>query len=260
MTRLSPLLVLLLAVAPHVAGCGGDENCGGDRPSISACTLGLLRADCGGTGEPTFACGQDECRWFASRCIAREFRATDCPTTEACCHAVEGGTWPFADDWPASRTGMVESIAVAGGMVITDTSPVPIGVTVDPDVPATSPTRVDCEFPAGDHDWCGTRGYRVHATAPGAIALAIRGASLQPEVVEVEIVSVGDGLGARTFVTRQTDVNIPGRATCEAARSPHPQPLVTGQLVVSTGDFSTPSAVHGRGQLQLAEGTVDIAF
>src|SRR5687768_744949 len=59
-----------------LVGCASDHvaACGGPAPAIEDCETGVYHADCGGTGEQTFACSEvtGACRWFATACVAAE--------------------------------------------------------------------------------------------------------------------------------------------------------------------------------------------
>lgn len=85
-----------------------EDACGGDRPALDGCELGLNWADCGGTEtEPRFGCGDGGCRWFAGGCVASGFRASECPPGDLCCvEHDDGQLTPFAggsDDWTEMR-------------------------------------------------------------------------------------------------------------------------------------------------------------
>jgi hypothetical protein len=243
-----------------IAGCGGDEACGGARPAMTTCVNGAYWTNCGGTGEPRFACTSEDCRWFATACIAAEYRATDCPVGNPCCHAVEGGTWPYADNWPDYHHHMVEAIAVAGYSPVTESVPITLSVEIDPSVHVTDPSTVACGFPPSDHNYCRAARFRPAASGDQGLAISLLGDAFQPEVLTIEIVPIEGGFGARTFVTQLNDVDLPSRVACEAARSPRPQPMITGDITLSTADFSMPSAVHGSARLTVAEGPVTILF
>src|SRR5687767_8928731 len=86
-----------------VVGCGtapeGDP-CPGEPPAFDQCYAGYFFADCGGDGDPRFACSPDHgCRWFQDGCVAVGFEASPCPADDICCV----DDWPFADGaYPAA--------------------------------------------------------------------------------------------------------------------------------------------------------------
>jgi len=247
--------MMLLAL---VAGCGGDP-CGGPRPSLASCEVGLFRADCGGSGPATFACdpvsGQ-QCRWFATACVAREFLASDCGYGDPCCHGSPGHSWPFESGWTASDSaGAVEDIAACGSEPVTDHRPAPIDVTVDPAVSPTVPSRVVCDS-AVRREFCAAPSLDAFASGDGALTLRAEGAPLNAEAVLLEIIHVDEtGLGARVFTRTTTEVGMP---YCEAARTPHLR--FTGSVTLDTGDLSDPSRVHGRADLLLDGAPVVFSF
>lgn len=249
--------VPVLAVCLALPGCGEDP-CGGARPTADRCRIGLFRADCGGTGEPTFACGGGSCLWFATGCVAEEFEVSDCPETNRCCHGSPGHTWPFADDWTrADRLGDVtEDIAAYGSTPVTSDRPAPITVVIDPTVAVTSPSRVACTG-AAIRDFCRATGFAPTDTGDGGVTLSMMSTALSPEVVMLEIVHVDeDTLGARAFIRRTTEG--PGLPYCESAQTPHL--TFTGTLTLSSSDLGDPSALHGRADLVLDGDTVTIGF
>lgn len=68
--------------------------CFGQRPNLSSCRVGFGSADCGGVGEPSFACNPfGDCRWFEHGCAAIGYLPSTCTADAICCHL--GGTWPF---------------------------------------------------------------------------------------------------------------------------------------------------------------------
>lgn len=132
------LSVLACIVATGCVADPLDVACGGARPALSDCgVVGLYHADCGGRGEPVFACDGSTggCRWFAGACLAAGHQPSDCPATDRCCHSSSAGRWPFEGDWtsaPGTRRTLVDDIAIAGSGAVGATSPASIVVTVDP--------------------------------------------------------------------------------------------------------------------------------
>jgi hypothetical protein len=170
---------------------------------------------------------------------------------------VSGGTWPYADDWSAASdlASIDEDIAAAGYDVVTDDSPAPIGVTVDPSIAPTTPSRVSCE--SGDsRELCASTGFVPMATGGGVTLRMVGTAAIQPEIVMLEIVRVDvSTLGARVFTRVSSEL---GDATCERAQTPRLR--ATGSLVLSSADLSSPELLHGRADLNLDGADVTVSF
>src|SRR5688500_642187 len=78
------------------------EACGGERPdALTACTVGLFRADWGGSADAVLACHElgGECRWFEGGCVPIGYRPIECPADMPCCETTADGTWPYPDAW-----------------------------------------------------------------------------------------------------------------------------------------------------------------
>jgi hypothetical protein len=253
--------LVLAAGCSLVAGCGSDP-CGASRPNLVDCEHGLFRADCGGTGPPTFACSEEGngCRWFATQCVAAAYRATDCPPGNLCCHDRAGAPWLYTDDW-SSLSGiyiaeMVEDAAAVGDAPVTNSAPITIEVAIDPAVPATSPSIVQCEVPA-HRQFCMTRGFVPMASGAGGVALILNGGSISPEIVTIEIVPLEGGmLGARTFSRVSPDSGY--AQSCARAQSTHLD--IRGTMTLSSNDLSVPASLRGRADLTLNGGAITVQF
>lgn len=91
-----PVVLLLLSLV--LVSCGGGDaplvECPGERPPIDQCYRGAFFAECGGSGDPRFACDEaGDCRWFTASCVAAGYETSPCGAYELCCQ--DG--WPFAE-------------------------------------------------------------------------------------------------------------------------------------------------------------------
>jgi hypothetical protein len=144
-----------------VSGCASERalGCPGGAPALEDCALGVYHADCGGDGEPAFACDEvtGACRWFTGGCVASGHRVSDCPIEDRCCHTSADGPWAFEDGWmPAAfsgayfpRTRLQIDIATVGATPIDATSPDTLTVAIDAAVTATVPPTATCEGELG---------------------------------------------------------------------------------------------------------------
>src|SRR5687768_7756349 len=92
----APVVLSLLLYS--LVACGGSDaplvDCPGERPPIDQCYRGAFFAECGGTGDPRFACdAAGDCRWFTASCVAAGYETSPCGAYELCCQ--DG--WPYAE-------------------------------------------------------------------------------------------------------------------------------------------------------------------
>jgi hypothetical protein len=120
-----------------------NVSCLGPRPALDQCRLGFAFADCGGSGDPVFAChGLGDCRWFVHGCVAIDYSTSSCRADNVCC---ESG-WPFASHEfltaePHTHVvyGHLYSFGRSGWDAAADFG---LDVTVDPTLPQVSPQVV----------------------------------------------------------------------------------------------------------------------
>lgn len=252
-------------------GCAADPldvACGGVRPVLADCaTVGVYHADCGGSGEPVFACDgyNGHCRWFAGACVAAGHRASDCPATDRCCHATPDGMWPFADGWSAEGifgpTAVREDVATIGSTPVTATNPANLEVTVDPSFVPSGPPGVVC---------VGGVAPPLHGLCPGPVwpfgpirlhdtfAIELR-PSRNGFAIVLEVIPRADGspLG-RAFITYEEDAIPPGGPPTSCL-DPGPRGVpASGTLTVDRLD--DPRLAHGIIVLEITDGTVTVSF
>lgn len=248
---------VLGAVGLSAGGCspGARDDCGGAAPTLDDCEFAdLFWADCGGTGDPSFACWSAGCRWFATGCVPRGYLRTDCPPSDACCHATATGPWLYSDgaeSYEPTSVGLIrEDVAAIGSAIVTRTSGLSLTVTVEPDVQVLTPSQVWCDVDLAAHDFCTATGFSLRRGAHGMLALrVVDGSRFDVEALYIELVQLDDGSWhARTFVRQEQEMPA-SRRDCRLTTS---RPLeVTGNVVVTTLDFSQPEQVHGRADLSV---------
>lgn len=240
-------IVLLLSFA----GCG-ESSCAVPREQ---CQEGLFFAECPGSVTPVFACQEltGECRWFTGAC-PRNFRASDCPVGDQCCHTSPEGAWPFDEGWtpPGATIEVVSDVAAFGRDVVDRRAPAEIAVALDPSIGEPSPDgyeRIRCS--------AGTplricAGPFVNGSRPNQFDLSwshrFTDGGLSGDAVYLEVIPTDDVPIARVFVRDENDLfedNEP-RACVEPTLH-----AVAGTLWLSTFDFSSLEVVHG---------TLDVAF
>lgn len=271
MTLLRPaypiVLVALLGSSALAMGCAAshwDEACGGPQPALAECGLGVYSADCGGDGEPVFACEPESatCRWFRGACVAEGFVVSDCPASDRCCHATPEGTWPFADGMVGDRyasNAIVEDIAVIGSTPITDESPLNLTVTVDPTLVSPSSITVTCVGETAPRIFSGlcdayvayVGPSRVHDTFAFELSRGIGGTGL---LFEILIRPDGIPTGRLLLTSRNDDRTHAPVPNC--AYPPGLGVAPSGTLVMSA--LSGPP--HGRLEVPLADGSVTVTF
>lgn len=238
---------------------GPDPWCpAGVRPALEACSYGLFWADCGGEGEPTFACGESgRCRWFASRCLAASFVASDCPLTDRCCHPSSDGEWPFAS-WRPPMLGAVrvqEDVGTIGATIVTAESPAAeIAVRPDAGISPSVPMRVVCSEPAVRVCYDAPRVERMREGSSRVLRFYT--------VHELEdlLVEVLESGRARVFVRDRSLFDSPPLAICLARGEGRPMVEATGTLAVTTLDPSLWSTVSGRLDVTIDGSRVEIDF
>lgn len=228
------------------------EHCGASAPeSILDCQRAQFWADCGGSGGPTLACMNGDCVWFSTGCVAPPYVATDCSASDVCCDASADGPWPYVDGREAfianGIQGVIEDLAAIGGRVITRDA-VDLAVSVDPSFQAT-PSRVECDT-ALQRDFCASTGFAAGSGNEGILTISMgpeRGGG-RIDAVYLDIVQTRSGtLGARVVNEVQDDNVYPHPRDCRLAVT---VPMtVSGAVVISTLDWSSPEAVHGRADL-----------
>lgn len=85
-----------------VMACGNSHSapdpatyCDAEQPSLTECSRGEFHADCPGSGPPVLACGELDCLWFTTGCVALGYSPSPCPADDICC----------LDDWPFEQPG-----------------------------------------------------------------------------------------------------------------------------------------------------------
>ena len=123
---------------------------------MTDCSRGLHHADCGGSGEPTLACGPD-CLWFAGGCAAEGYVPIDCPGAEPFCVTTADGQWPFAQEVEFPESGVeypedwyfgsifCDDLDKIGMSVVSATSGMNLVVTIDSDLVAPAVPEAQCD-------------------------------------------------------------------------------------------------------------------
>ncbi len=136
---------------------GRDPNvsCQGPRPPLDECRMGFAFADCGGTGEPVFAChGLGDCRWFLHGCVPVDYATSSCRPDALCCEA----GWPFRQHeflMSEPYTHVISGDLFTWGTTAWDSlAQLQLPVVVDPKLPQAAP-QVTCAGGDDAHGPCG---------------------------------------------------------------------------------------------------------
>lgn len=258
--------LISLACLGVLTACDGRGGaCVAGRPSLEACAYGRFFADCGGTdvGRSVLGCRDDgsDCKWFADGCVAREYHASDCPAEDACCVETSSGRWPFRDWAPTYTDELRSDLTVIAGAPISRTSPASIDVTIDPSWRSEDPLRVTCSGSV-DTTVCELPSF----TYPPSVTVLSAAVLLRFEVsplgrwhLLVEIVPQDDGPPiARVYETYLADVTGDMARSCTGTRGR----LWSGPgaLVLTNVPTQSGATVHGRLDIALDEGRVELQF
>jgi hypothetical protein len=252
-----------------LAGCAPADPlevaCGGAQPALEDCgSLGVYSADCGGEGSSVFACTPElgTCRWFAGGCVAEGYVASDCPSSDPCCHATADGPWPFADGMTEALGApheMAEEIAVIGGTPIDDSGPFNLTVTVDPTFSYPERPVVTCEGEMVRSTFgqlC--QGYllvivaqRTHESVALELSPSLYGATIALELWPSDAGAVG-----RAFVAYQNDFRTTPVARCNEG--------IAGLGLAPNGTLTVTGleemTLHGEVVIPFDDGSITVAF
>lgn len=250
------MLVLTLGLVGCVGVTPADDGCPGEVPALSECARGFMSADCGGPGEPVFACaeGNGECLWFASSCVATGYQRTACDAADPCCVPRHDGTWPYETFEPTGPYlgSFLENVAAYGSLPVGPDEVYPIAVTYDAARAYAEPGLV-CEeggtalvcsarvfqpptFMQRGEDWVATFTGQL-GTRAVTVMLVLRATEDAPAT-------------ARAYYYIAADFS-PPMGTCEDAGTP--EGIVTGSVFLN----QSPEAEGTRGEasLVLPDGT-----
>lgn len=128
---MSRALQVLVAERLGLPICASVLMALGCAPELSECERGGFYADCGGDGDPRYACrDDDDCLWFSGGQVASGFQASSCPASDVCCNDGD----PFRDGsgsrqlrfwgqqpWDSSRA-MVLPVSYSETLAVTEFS------------------------------------------------------------------------------------------------------------------------------------------
>jgi len=251
----APLASLALAMC----ACGSDEtpvHCPGERPDLGDCFLGRNFAECGGSGEPLFACKfspYTDCRWFVGGCVPDGFSVSTCPADDLCCHENR----PFTADqlegnsYNAAMVGW--HLTGNGTLPWNRTDHMVVTVEVNPDVTAGSTNLTCAGWPESPENPCDDNYLSVIPENLLQIQLGDPGLHGTYTVIEVDAAAT-PAPTARACLWPYSDVVLstcPGYETVDCADS--------GALVVSS--LTTPESIVGTVSLLFPDGaTIEGTF
>ncbi len=244
--------VRVASLALAVCACGSDEvpvHCPGQRPDLDECFLGRNFAECGGTGEPLFACRfspHTDCRWFVGGCVPDGFLISTCPAADLCCH----------EDRPFTATqleyGSMEACEVGRRLMGNGTLPwnrtdhMVVTVEVDADVPATTTNLVCPDWPDSPENPCDDNYVAILAEDILQIQLGDPGLHGSYAIIEIDVQAAPVPV-ARACLWPYTDV-VP--CTCMASETV--DCAETGALVVNS--LTAPASIAGTVNLVFPSG------
>ena len=234
--------------APRVEGCEGSP------PDIASCERGAAWADCGGLGEPRFACIPDgaSCFWFVGGCVAEGYVASRCEAEDICCI----GDYPYGSSW---REFSLEDAPVFDFLNGWGTEPWDAVRAADLEVsiaalPAAE-RAITCtgDIPGGP---CGESELGVFATYGGAIVTRVISTRASSGgwtlVVEVIRDPVADAWVARACRVPFTDGIT---YACSTTREPTCATSGTVELAVEPSDAVDPATLRMRVAASFDDGT-----
>lgn len=251
------VLLVVAVLSVFAVGCADNDNsvplhCPGARPAIEDCFTGRDFAECGGTGDPLFACGMvppyadhpSGCRWFVAGCVAEGYVASSCAADDLCCHDDFPYTESELSQYPLLHQTVSWNLYGNGTLPWNHTDHMAVTVTVDPDLPPQFDqlTCSDDGFPYGgtpcDYD-------RVSAWRGDMLTITLGEPGLYGTFLPVEIdYAAAGGPVARACLFRYTDAGGPSCSDVDP-----PECATSGAVVVSTIDDA-----------DTIRGTVDLVF
>lgn len=270
------LLVIVLASCggspqPDAGGAPSDAGSSacpdGVRPGIVDCPHGAYFAECGGTDEPRFACDDlyGECLWFTGGCVATGYHLSACGSVDLCCVTNARGTWPFEDGWapsePRYAANVIEEVGTfAHGPAVGRDAPATLDVEIDAALTAPAVAGVEC---TGDIGYAFCTGAIEHHATGDALVVTMPAVGTPRSIGWVLEVVRGTGgeLVARAFPRAVPDTFPMGAPSCEQSAIFASAERVTGTLVLSAFDLSSPESIHGEAHLTVgSSGTAVVRF
>lgn len=268
-------LIQLVALAFFLHACANDDDriperedgCPGDAPSLSSCFVGFGFVECGGTGEPAFACDSlGDCTWFSDGCVAQGYVASPCPWTRLCC--IDG--WPFEQGVVESPSRVTRVFETFGRIPWNRTRAANIVVTIDSELEVVPPS-VNCSPPGDLHGPCQGKNVRIRGeTKPFMDSHLVRfqdgtyDVPLSGSYLDLEILPTEGGSNARACFWGFSDVESPGpecpdiRFSEEEIDENDSSCAQSGTLVL-TADPSSGN-LHGRLHAEFEGRVVDATF
>jgi hypothetical protein len=226
------------------AGRDPNVTCVGPAPTLAQCRAGFAFSDCGGSGEPVFACNwQNDCRWFLHGCVAEEYAPSACAPADICC---EHG-WPydresFTHDAPYDRR-LYETLRAWGRKGFELESDEVLDVWIEPALESRRP-ELHCLGPHSEGGPCGLGELDMAAHLAGSIYLTFRGAEAAGWALTLEVLDDRAGtLGAR--VCRVPTPPLPATEPLIAECAPPMEPVCADAGSVTLNMFPIYPGLEG---------------
>ncbi len=220
-------------------------QCVGVRPPIDECRVGYFFAECGGSGDPVFAChGLGDCRWFLHACVAEGYVPSVCSSAAVSCNSGSPfDTESFLHEPPYTQI-VAGELGALGKQPWDAERDMTLDVTVDPKLLQTTPSVV-CSGPHTQRGPCSALLPSVEVAQPQQSSLHFAWGGPSPRagwLLSVEIIDDVQGrLRARVCRVAQPSFDVFEVDGITSALAGEPVCANAGKLVISGFPVESPS-------------------